>query len=106
MELEFSEESGDLSVAIETVNPTSAHTCSFESEGCTLTEDGLRCPSEDGVLELKFIDQNTVEVTAEPSGTCGLRATMIGTYVSEQSTLTAATPAPLNRRSAISPMKA
>ena len=85
LELEFSEESGDLSVAIETVNPTSAHTCSFESEGCTLTEDGLRCPSEDGVLELKFIDQNTVEVTAEPSGTCGLRATMIGTYVSEQS---------------------
>lgn len=85
LELEFSEESGDFSVAIKTVNPTSAHTCSFESEVCNLTEDGLRCPSEDGALELKFIDQNTVEVTAEPSGMCGLRATMIGTYVSEQS---------------------
>ena len=85
LSLAVSEESGDISVAVETVNPNSGHTCSFESEGCNLTENGLSCPSDDGALELKFVDQGTIEVTAEPSGMCGLRATMIGTYVSEQS---------------------
>ncbi len=85
LSLTVSEESGDISVAVETVNPNSGHTCSFESEVCNLTESGLSCPSEDGALELKFVDQGTIEVTAEPSGMCGLRATMIGTYVSEQS---------------------
>lgn len=85
LSLTVSEASGDISVAVETVNPNSGHTCSFESEVCNLTDEGLSCPSEDGALELKFVDQGTIEVTAEPSGMCGLRATMIGTYVSEQS---------------------
>ena len=80
LSIAVSEESGDVSVAIETVNPNSGHTCSFESEVCNLTDAGLSCPSEDGALELKFLGEDTVEVTAEPSGMCGLRATMLGVY--------------------------
>ena len=80
LSIAVSEESGDVSVAIETVNPNSGHTCSFESEVCNLTDAGLSCPSEDGALELKFLGEGTVEVTAEPSGMCGLRATMLGVY--------------------------
>ena len=80
LSIAVSEESGDVSVAIETVNPNSGHTCSFESEVCNLTDTGLSCPSEDGALELKFLGEGTVEVTAEPSGMCGLRATMLGVY--------------------------
>ena len=80
LSIAVSEESGDVSVAIETVNPNSGHTCSFESEVCNLTDEGLSCPTEDGALELKFLGEGTVEVTAEPSGMCGLRATMLGVY--------------------------
>ena len=80
LSIAVSEESGDVSVAIETVNPNSGHTCSFESEVCNLTDEGLSCPTEDGALELKFLGEGAVEVTAEPSGMCGLRATMLGMY--------------------------
>ena len=80
LELEFSEESGDPIVTIETVNPNNGSTCSFESEGCRFDEDGLTCFSESGDLVLKYRDDDLIEVTAEPDGMCGLNATMLGYY--------------------------
>ena len=80
LELEFSEESGDPIVTIETVNPNNGSTCSFESEGCRFDEDGLTCFSETGDLVLKYRDDDLIEVTAEPDGMCGLNATMLGYY--------------------------
>lgn len=82
LELKFSEESGDPLITINTVNPNTYHTCEFESQGCSVSDDGFSCFTEEGLdpVNIKFIDRDTLEVTSFPSEYCGTSGNALGVY--------------------------
>lgn len=83
LKLYVSEESGDVCLTLNTVNPNALATCDFESQSaCNLTEEGLTCFTEEGMdpVTVRFIDDETLEVVSFPSEYCGVRGNALGRY--------------------------